>query len=182
MIANKFFLTIGVIASGGEGGGLLAVDAGLAFWTTLTFLILLFVLGKFAWKPILSALKQREDAIKDSLEQAEKAKEEAKQILAENQASLGKADEESKKIIEQSRQYAQNLKEQMLKDSKVQAQKIVDEATAEIDRKKEAAFTELKNQIAEISVQAAEKILKQNLNAETNKKIVDNYINEISKN
>lgn len=178
MIANNFFL---VIAAEG-GGSLLSVNAGLAFWTTLTFLLLLFILGKFAWKPILTALKQRENAIKDSLEQAEKAKEESKKILQENQASLNKAEEESKKIIEQSRQYAENLKEQMLRDSKSQAQKIIEEASAEIDRKKEAAFNELKNQIAEISVSAAEKILKQNLDTESNKKIVDSYISEISKN
>lgn len=179
MIAQNFFL---IIAAESGGGSLLSVNAGLAFWTTLTFLILLFILGKFAWKPILTALKQREDAIKNSLEQAEKAKDEAKKILEENQASLSKAEEESKKIIEQSRHYAESLKEQMIKDSKAQAQKIIEEATAEIERKKDAAFNELKNQIAEISVQAAEKILKQNLNTDTNKKIVDNYISEISKN
>lgn len=178
MIANTFFL---VIAAEG-GGSLLSVNAGLAFWTTITFLLLLFLLGKFAWKPILTALKQREDNIKISLEQAEKAREEAKKILEENQASLIKAEEESKKLIEESRQYAAHLKEQMLKDSKMQAQKIIEEASAEIDRKKSEAFTELKNQIAEISVNAAEIILKQNLNTDSNKKIVDSYISEISKN
>lgn len=178
MIANSFFL---VIAAEG-GNSLLSVNAGLAFWTTITFLLLLFLLGKFAWKPILTALKQREDNIKISLEQAEKAREEAKKILEENQASLSKAEDESKKLIEESRQYAAHLKEQMLKDSKIQAQKIIEEASAEIDRKKSEAFTELKNQIAEISVQAAEKILKQNLNADVNKKIVESYINEKSKN
>lgn len=178
MIASNFFL---VIAAEG-GNSLLSVNAGLAFWTTLTFLILLIILGKFAWKPILTALKQRENAIKDSLEQAEKAKDEAKKILEENQSSLAKAEEESKKIIEQSRQYAESLKEQLLKDSKVQAQKIIDEASAEIDRKKNAAYNELKNQISEISVNAAEKILKQNLNTESNRKIVDRYISEISEN
>lgn len=178
MIANTFFL---VIAAEG-GGSLLSVNAGLAFWTTLTFLLLLLLLGKFAWKPILTALNSRENAIKDSLEQAEKAKEEARKILEENQTSLRKAEEESKKIIEQSRQYAESLKEQMLKDSKIQAQKIIEEASAEIDRRKETAFIELKNQISEISVNAAEIILKQNLNTDSNKKIVDDYISEISKN
>ena len=70
----------------------------------------------------------------------------------------------------------------MIRDSKEEAKKLIEEATAEIDRKKNAAFDELKNQIAEISVQAAEKILKENLDQEKNKKIVDKYINEISKN
>lgn len=184
MIANTTFAFIALIVSESEGGsaGLLSVNGGLAFWTTLTFILLLILLTKFAWKPILSALKQREDAIKDSLEQAEKAKDEAKQILAENQNSLAKAEDESKKIIEQSRIFAENLKDQMIKDSKAQAKKLLEEASAEIDRKKNAAFDELKNQIAEISVQAAEKILKENLDAEKNKKLVDKYISDISKN
>jgi len=184
MIANISFAFIALVVSESEGGsgGLLSVNSGLAFWTTFTFIILLILLTKFAWKPILSALKQREDSIKDSLEQAEKAKNEAKQILAENQNSLVKAEEESKKIIEQSRVFAENLKEQLIKESKVQAQKLISDASAEIDRKKNAAFDELKNQIAEISIQAAEKILKQNLDADKNKIIVDKYISDISKN
>ena len=152
MIANTTFAVIALVVSETEGGsaGLLSVNGGLAFWTTLTFILLLILLTKFAWKPILSALKQREDAIKDSLEQ--------------------------------SRIFAQNLKDQMIKDSKDQAKKLLEEASAEIDRKKNAAFDELKNQIAEISVQAAEKILKENLDAEKNKKLVDKYISDISKN
>lgn len=182
MIVNTF-LTLGVLAAESVGGGgLLSVDGGLAFWTVITFLLLLFILGKFAWKPILGALNQREEAIRDSLEQAEKAKEDAQKILDENQASLAKAEEESKKIIEQSRSYAENLKEQMLKESKEQAKKIVEDASAEIERKQNAAFNELKNQVSIIAVDAAEKILRENLDAEKNKKIVDQYINEISKN
>ena len=184
MIANTTFAFIALVVSETEGGsaGLLSVNGGLAFWTTLTFILLLILLTKCAWMPIVSALKQREAASKDSLEQAGKEKDEAKQILAENQNSLAKAEDESKKIIEQSRQFAQNLKDQMIKDSKEQAKKLIEEASAEIDRKKNAAFDELKNQIAEISVQAAEKILKENLDAEKNKKLVDKYISDISKN
>lgn len=184
MIANNLFALLALVISETEGGsgGLLSISGGLAFWTTLTFILLLLLLSKFAWKPILNALKQREDAIKDSLEQAEKAKDEAKKILAENQSSLAKAEDESKKIIEQSRVFADNLKEQLIKESKLQAQKIIEDATSEIERKKSAAFDELKNQIAEIAVNAAEKILRENLDQEKNKKLVDKYINEISKN
>lgn len=184
MIANLSFAFFALVASETEGGSgsLLSVNGGLAFWTVLTFILLLLVLKKFAWKPILSALKQREDAIKDSLEQAEKAKEEAKKILSENQNSLAKAEEESKKIIEQSKLFAESLKEKMIAESKEQAKRIIDEASAEIDRKKNAAFDELKNQIAEISVNAAEKILRENLDVQKNKKIVDKYISDINKN
>ncbi|MFC2103217.1 F0F1 ATP synthase subunit B [Bacteroidota bacterium] len=179
MLSN---ILLGVIASEGGGGSLLDINPGLIVWTILTFVILLIILKKVAWKPILTALENREKEIADSLNRAEEAKADAQKILEENQASLAKAEEESKKVIDQSRVYAENLKEQMLKDSKEQAKKIVEDATVEIDRKKEAAFDELKNQIAEISVTAAEKIMKQNLDADKNKQIVDKYLSEISKN
>lgn len=176
-------ITLGVLALSSEGNGtLLDVNPGLIIWTLITFITLLLILKKVAWKPILTALDQREKAIKDSLDKAEKANEEAKKILDENQANLAKAEDESRKIIEQSRVYAEKLKEQMLLAGKEQAKKILEEATAEIDRKKDAAFDELKTQVAEIAVQAAEKILKTNLDAEKNKKLADTFISEIAKN
>lgn len=166
-----------------EGGGtLLDVNPGLIVWTVITFVLLLLILRKVAWKPILTALDQRETAIRESLEKAEKAKEEAALILKQNEANLARAEEESQKIVEQSRQYSEKLKEQMLHESRVQAQKIIEDASAEIERKKEAAFDELKSQVAEIAVKAAEKILKESINPELNKKLVNNYINEITKN
>lgn len=175
-------LIIGVLASGDGGGTLLDVNPGLIFWTAITFIILVLVLKRVAWKPILTALDNRAKGIEDSLNRAEQAKEEAQRILEENQATLSKAEEESKKIIDQSRIYADNLKEQMLKESKDQQQKIIEDASAEIERKKNAAFEELKNQIADISIIAAEKIMKENIDADKNKKIVEKYLTEISKN
>ncbi|MCH8982076.1 F0F1 ATP synthase subunit B [candidate division KSB1 bacterium] len=169
------------IAEGG-GGSLLDVNPGLIFWTAITFIILVLILKRVAWKPILTALDNREKQIADSLNKAEQAKKDAQKILEENQASLAKAEEESKKIIDESRGFADNLKEQMLKESKDQQQKIIEDASAEIERKKNAAFEELKNQIAEISIIAAEKIMKENIDADKNKKIVEKYLTEISKN
>ena len=106
MLAN---ILLGVLASESGGGSLLDVNPGLIIWTILTFLILLVILKKVAWKPILTALDNREKEIEDSLNRAEQAKEEAQKILEENQATLSKAEEESKKIIDQSRVYADNL-------------------------------------------------------------------------
>jgi F-type H+-transporting ATPase subunit b len=171
-----------LILAASEGGSLIDINPGLIFWTAVTFLILLFILKKMAWKPILTALSQREEAIKDSLEKAEKAKEEAQKVLNENQASIAKAEEESRKLIEQSRAYADKLKDQMLKESKEQAQKIIEDASAEIERKKEETFNELKAKVAEIAIQAAEKILSENLNKDSNKKLVDKYIDDITRN
>jgi len=163
-------------------GSIIDVSPGVVFWTIITFVFLLLILKKFTWKPILTALAQRESAIKESLEKAERAQEDAQKVLDANQANLAKAEEESKQIINQSRAYAEKLKEQILQESKDQAKKIVDDASQEIERKKEAAFDELKNQIAEIAVKAAEKILRENLDKDTQKKLVDKYIGEIGKN
>ena len=175
------FLTYGILAVE-PGGSLLDINPGLIIWTAITFVALIFILKKIAWKPILEALDQREGAIRESLEKADKAKEEAQKILELNQANLNKAEEESRKIIEQSRSYAEKLKEQMLSDTKQQSKKILEDAAAEIERKKDEAFNDLKNQVAEIAINAAEKILKENLNEETQKKIVDKYLGEIAKN
>jgi F-type H+-transporting ATPase subunit b len=175
-------ILIGVLASAEGGGSLLDVNPGLIIWTLVTFILLMVILKKVAWKPILTALDNREKGIEESLNRAEKAKEDAQKILDENKASLSKAEEESKKIIDQSRSYADELKEQMLKQSKEQAQKLVDDAAAEIERKKQSAFEELRNQIAEISVNAAEKIMKVTIDAEKNRQLVTKYLKEISKN
>ena len=175
-------ITLAVIASEGGKGGLLNVNPGLMIWTVITFIILVIILKMVAWKPILAALDKRENDIKESLAQAEKAKDDAKKILEENQANLAKAEEESKKIIEQSRTYAESLKEQLIKESKEQAKKILDEASSEIQRKKDAAFEELKGQIAEIAINAAEKIIRESLDAQKSKQVIDKYLNEVAKN
>ncbi|HLG32377.1 MAG TPA: F0F1 ATP synthase subunit B [Ignavibacteriaceae bacterium] len=179
MFAN---FTIAVLSSGTGGGGLLDVNPGLMIWTVITFIILLVVLKKVAWKPILTALDRREQDIRNSIEKAEKASENAQKILEENKATLAKAEEESKKIIEQSRAYAENLKDQLLKQSKEQARKIIEDSGQEIQRQKDAAFEELKQQIAEIAISAAEKIIKENVDAEKNKRIVSKYLDEVTKN
>ena len=172
-----------ILAFTPEGrGSLIDVNPGLIFWTVVTFLILLFILKKVAWKPILSALDQREASIRESIEKAEKAKSDAQKILDENKANLARAEDESRKLIEQSREYAEKMKNQILMEGKEQSKKIIEDAAAEIERKKDAAFSELKNQIADIALQAAEKLLSEKLDPQTHKKITDKYIDEITKN
>jgi F-type H+-transporting ATPase subunit b len=165
-----------------SGGNLVEVDPGVVIWTFITFVLLLLILKKYAWKPILSAIDQRESAIKESLEKAEKVQEEAKKTLEENKEKLAQAEEEARKIIEQSRDYAEKLKTQLISDSKEQARKIVEDAKVEIEREKEVAFNSLKSQIVDITVKAAEKILKENIDKRKNDDIVKTYIDNIIKN
>jgi len=180
---SAFFNTALIaLLSGGEKGGLLDVNPGLIIWTVITFIFLLLILKKLAWKPILNSLSERENFIKDSLERAEKAQQEAKKLLEENNVNLAKAEEESQKIIAQGREYAEKLKNQLLEESKVQSKKILDDASAEIERKNREAFEKLKDQIADIAVNAAEKIIRENLNKEKQKTIVDKFIEQLPKN
>jgi len=144
--------------------------------------LLILLLYKTAWNPILTALNTREQMIKDSLEKATIAKEEAEKMIAENQSNIAKAEEEARKIIAQGREYSEKLKEQILNESKVEAKKIVDAASQEIDRKNREAFGKLKEQIADIAIQAAEKIILENLDKEKQSKIISKYIEDISKN
>lgn len=178
-ILNLAFLAF----SGGESsGGLLDVNPGLIIWVTFTFIILLFILKKVAWGPILNSLNERENFIKDSLDKAEQAKVEAEKLLEENKANLAKAEEEAQKVIQQGREYAENLKAQMLEESNSEAKKMIADAVSEIERKNNEAFNNLKNQVADIAVNAAEKIIRTSLDKEKQAKLVDEYLKDLNKN
>ncbi len=176
--------TILIAFSGGgsEDASLLSVNWGLAFWTVLTFLLLLFILKKFAWKPILTALDEREKKIQDSLETAERSKNEAQAMIDENKKNIARAEEEAQKILREGRAFAEKLKTELVEKNKAEAEKILTEAQAEIERKKQEAFEQLKNQVADLSLQVAEKILRQNLNKESNKDLVQKYLEDLKKN
>ena len=179
MIANLLMLAF---SGSGAQGGPLDVSPGLMIWTLVTFLFLLIILAKVAWKPILKSLGEREIFIKDSLDKAESARKEAEKLIAENKANLLKAEEEGQKVIEQSREYAEKLKIQIMAESKIQAKKMIDDATLEIQRKNAEAFNKLKEQVADIAVNAAEKIIKANLDKEKQVNLVNKYIDDLSKN
>lgn len=163
-------------------GSPLDVNPGLIIWTVVTFLFLLLVLAKVAWKPILKSLNEREKLIKDSLDNAENARKEAEKMIAENKSSIRKAEEEGQKLIEQSREYAEKLKNQLLDESKTQAKKMIEDAAVEIQRKNAEAFNNLKDQVADIAVQAAEKIIKENLDKEKQVNLVNKFIDDLAKN
>jgi F-type H+-transporting ATPase subunit b len=138
---------------------LVTPSIGLIVWQTLAFLLLVFLLGKFAWKPVLSAIKERERSIDDALEAAKKAKEEMARLTNENEALLKEARAERDVILKEAKQ----LKDQIVSDAKASAQaegaKLIEKAKQEIDSQKAAALAEVKNQVAELSLQIAEKVL-----------------------
>ncbi len=166
----------------GEKGGLLDVNPGLIFWTVITFVLLLIILRRVAWKPILNSLDEREKFIKESLEKADVAQKEAEKLVAENQTSMAKAEEEAQSIIAQGKEYAEKIKTQLLEENEARIQKKLADAEAEIERKQQEAFNSLKEQIVEIAVGAAEKIIRDNLDKEKQSALVNKYIDDLQKN
>ena len=181
MFSNIGLINFLLLYSGGEKGSLLDVNPGLIFWTIVTFLILLFILKRTAWKPILEALKEREENIRISLEKAEQARKEAEEILEKNRKNIAEAEEQVKKIINEGREYASKLRNEIISKANEEAQKMIDSAKQEIETKKQEALFELKEIVADLSIQAAEKILEESLDKEKHKKIVEKLIKNLPK-
>jgi F-type H+-transporting ATPase subunit b len=139
---------------------LVTPDLGLVVWTTVSFLILLFILAKFAWKPIMSAIDERERSIEDALLKAEAAKEEMARLTDENEKLLKQARAERDIILRE----AKHLKDQIIGEARDAAQKegakMMEKARMEIDNQKAIAMADVKNLVADLSIEIAEKVLR----------------------
>lgn len=159
---------------------LVTPDLGLIFWTLVTFLLLVFLLGKFAWKPILKMVNEREASIEEALKAAERARDEMKSLQADNEAILKEAREERERILKEARE----MKNKIVSDAKdaasAEAEKAVTSAKAAIEAEKAAAVAELKNQAAVLSIQVAEKVLGRELSAENKQtEMISKMIDEV---
>ena len=162
---------------------LLTPGVGLIFWQTVVFLILLFLLSKLAWKPILSSLKEREETIRTSLDMAEKAKQEMAALKADNEILLKEAREERDKILRDARDAANRLHDQAQNDAKKNADKIIEDAKAVIQTEKNAALRDVKEQVAMFSLEVAEKLMKKNLSDDkSQKELADRFAKDLKLN
>jgi F-type H+-transporting ATPase subunit b len=162
---------------------LITPGIGLLFWMLVSFSIVLFILKKYAWKPILSSLKEREYSIAESLNKADEARKAMAALQSDNERILKEAREERDVILKQGRE----IKDKMVADAKGQAQseanKIVTSARENIETEKLAAIAEIKNHVASLSIDIAEKILKNELeDASKQKRLVDNLLEDIKLN
>ncbi|HAR20858.1 MAG TPA: ATP synthase F0 subunit B [Cytophagales bacterium] len=152
---------------------------GLVFWMTVTFSLVLFILTKFAWKPILKALKEREDTIENALNSAEKAKQEIQKSQAENQRILDEARLERDKVLKEAQATANNIINEAKEKANSEGAKLLDNARTSIQTEKAAALTEIKNLVGTLSVQIAEQMLKKELNNDSsNLALIQQYLND----
>jgi len=155
-------------------------SAGLFFWQILLFVGLLWLLRKFAWKPILNAINEREEGIRNALASAEEAKKEMQSVTADSERLLQEARAEREIMLKEARE----IKEKMLADAKSQAQvegeKMIAQARQSIEGEKKAAIEDIKSQVASLSVEIAEKVLQQQLeNKDKQLKLVDQLVGDI---
>jgi F-type H+-transporting ATPase subunit b len=156
---------------------------GLIFWQTVTFLIVLFLLGKFAWTPIMNALHERESSIENALSAAEKAKLEMQSLKADNEKLLAEARLERDKILKEASEAGNSLVESAKKKAEEEGSKMIEQARMAIEHEKLAAITEVKNMAATLSLEIAERILKKELsNPDAQQALAADYIREVTLN
>lgn len=162
---------------------LITPGLGLLFWMSVTFLILLFILGKFAWPVMTKMIKERETLIAESLASAQKAKEEMAQLKANNEALLKEAMEQRNKILSEANQMGEKIRQQAQGRAQQEAAQIVAAARQSINYEKLQALAELKNQIASFSIDIAQSVLGQELqNKEADQKLIDRRVEDFKVN
>lgn len=159
---------------------LITPGLGLIFWMVLSFSVILFILKKFAWKPILKALKERENTIDTALKSADKAREKMEQLKADNEKTIKEAKNIRDSLLKEARQVKDKIIVEAKQKANSEATKIIADAKRKIENEKEAALDEIKNQVAGFSVEIAEKILKKKLEKTKDQKdLINELIDEI---
>lgn len=156
---------------------------GLIFWQSIIFLVVLFILGKFAWKPILGALQTREDSIDEALKSAERAKEEIENLKTDNEKLLAEAKLERDKMLKEATKIAQEIKDQAKADAQHIGNKMAEEAKLAIESEKNEALRQIKNQVAELSLEITEKLLRKNLaDDKSQQELIKSYVKDLKLN
>lgn len=162
---------------------LVTPEIGLVFWTTLSFLIVLFLLKKMAWKPILSALKEREESITEALKAADKAKFEMAALKSDNEKLMKEAMAERDELMKEARDTKNKIIAEAKEAARIEADKMIAAANDSIENQKKAAIAELKNSVAELSLEIAEKLVKTELSSDDKQKqLIDSSISDFKLN
>lgn len=154
-------------------------DPGLAIWTIITFLVLLYFLAKFAWKPLLRFLDARQETIKKSLEDAQQAKQELERLNRESAEIIKNAHVEAESIISKSRSEAEKLREEIKQKARTDADAIVREAQRQIETETGRALRQIRSEIAEMSVAIASKLIQRNFSSQDNSELIEETLKQM---
>jgi len=158
---------------------MLEINPGLSIWTLIIFGLLLVLLSKLAWKPILNSLKMRENAIADSLSKAEQARADAEKLIAETERQRKLNEEQLHKQLREGKEYAERMRSELAAKAQEEAKKMLDQAKAQIERDTQIAISQLRNEAADIAVAAAGKLMDESMTDDKHRKIVEKFISEL---
>jgi F-type H+-transporting ATPase subunit b len=164
------------------GGGLLSFNTGFAIWVGISLIVFILLMMKFAVPPIMKALDEREQNIKDSLESAENALAKAEQISKDNEKALREAEVKAQQIRREAVDEAELIRTERISKVKEEADQIIEQAKATIEQEKKQALDELRSEVAKLAVQSASIIIDSELDNEKNNKLVDTFLTDLSKN
>jgi F-type H+-transporting ATPase subunit b len=165
--------------TGGGGGGLFAINPGLMIWTWIIFLLLLLVLRKWAWGPILGALEAREKRIQDTLDRAAREREKAAELLDEQRRLLGESRDQAQRILAESRKAGERLEADILQEARKQGQRLLEHAKEDIGRERDQALEMLRRETVDLSISAAGRVLQKELDSEENRRVVEEYLQSL---
>jgi F-type H+-transporting ATPase subunit b len=171
-------ITIAVQEEG--GGGLLSPSGGLMFWTLAIFVVLLIILSKYAYKPLLASVEAREKALQDALDKAQRDREDAARVLAEHRQQLDAARGEAQKLIAEGRATAEKLRTDLLEQTRVQQQDMLDRARRDIDTARTNAIADLRREAVDLAIAGAGKVIERNLDSDANRRLVESYLQSVS--
>jgi F-type H+-transporting ATPase subunit b len=158
---------------------LVQTDPGLFIWTIVTFLVLLGLLGKFAWRPLLEALDTRQNAIRKSLDDAQQARQELERLNAESAQIIARSRQEADAIITQSRADGDRLREEIRQKARAEADLIVKNAERQIQLETSRAIEQIRHEAVDLSVMIASKIIQRNLTKEDNERLIDEALRQV---
>ena len=158
---------------------MLDINPGMMVWTWAAFIFLLIVLYKTAWKPILSAIDNREKMIQDSIEQAENAKKESEELLEKHKSLIRNAEEEAQKFIKENKVLAEKSRQDLLEQAKAESAKLREKAKMEIEHEKESALQALRSEVVDLTMSATKKLIGDVLDENKHRGIIENYIQKL---
>jgi F-type H+-transporting ATPase subunit b len=175
------FMAAPARASEGGSGGLMSFDEQAFVWTLLTFVIMLVLLGRFAWKPLLGALDAREKGIEGTLAEARRQREEAAALLQQHEQLLVAARRERAEAMEQGRKQAESIRAEILEEARRQREQVLGETRAQVQAEMRAARAELRSAAVDLSIAAAGKLLARNLDDSAQRRLVEEHLAELER-
>ena len=161
-------------------GGLLTPNGGLMFWTLIIFFVLLIILSRFAYPPLLASVEAREKSLQDALDKAQKDREEAARLLAEHRQQLDAARSEAQRLIAEGRATAEKLRTDLLEQTKSQQQEMLDRARRDIATERDHAIAALRREAVDLAIAGATKVIERNLDNDSNRQLVEGFLSSLT--